>query len=113
MESTRQKKVSRLLEKELGNIFQKKGREYNGKMISVTKVRITPDLGLAKVYLSVFPPQKTGEESVMELIKTQSSHIRYEVGKLVGKQLRIVPELSFFIDDSLDYINNIEDLLKK
>jgi len=113
MESTRQKKVSRLLQKELGNFFQKKGREYEGKMISVTQVRISPDLGVAKVYLSIFPSQKEGEDSVVEIIKGQAQQIRYEIGQLVGKQLRIVPELAFFIDDSLDYINNIEDLLKK
>lgn len=113
MESTRQKKVSRLLQKELGSIFQKKGREYAGKMISVTKVRISPDLGVARVYLSIFPSQKEGEDSLLDLIKSQSGQYRYELGQLVGKQLRVVPELAFFIDDSLDYINNIEDLLKK
>lgn len=113
MESTRQKKVSRLLEKELGSIFQKKGRDYDGKMISVTKVRISPDLGVARVYLSIFPSQKEGEDNLLDLIKNQSTQYRYELGQLVGKQLRVVPELAFFIDDSLDYINNIEDLLKK
>ena len=113
MESTRQKKVSRLLQKELGIIFQKKGREFGNKMISVTTVRISPDLGVAKVYLSIFPTQKEGEENTIDLVKNHSSQIRNELGKLVRNQLRVVPELAYFIDDSLDYIDNIEDLLKK
>ncbi len=113
MESNRQKKVSRLLQKELGIIFQQKGRDFGGKMISVTTVRISPDLGVAKVYLSIFPPDKKDNEITMDLIKSHSSKIRNELGQKIKHQLRIVPELAYFEDDSLDYIDNIENLLKK
>jgi ribosome-binding factor A len=78
-------------------------------MISVTTVRISPDLGLAKVYLSIFPSDKS--EETLELVKMSSKNIRRILGKRVGKQLRIVPELAFFIDDSLDYIENLDNLL--
>jgi len=112
MESTRQKKVARLLQKELGDIFQKKGNEFDGKMITVTVIRMSPDLSIAKVYLSIFPSEKQ-EETTLESIQAKTSQIRYELAKLVKNQLRVVPELNFFIDDSLDYIDNIEELLKK
>ena len=111
METTRQKKVSRLLQKELGDIFQKKGNEFNGKMITVTIVRISTDLSIARVYLSIFPVKK--DDDTIEKIKQKTSQIRNELGQKVRKQLRIVPELNFYIDDSLDYIDNIEELLKK
>lgn len=110
METTRQSKVSRLLQKDLGVIFQQEARNlFKGKMISVTTVRISPDLGLAKVYLSIFPSEQT--EDTLVLIKMQTKNIRRILGNRVGKQLRIVPELAFFVDDSLDYIENIDNLL--
>ena len=110
MESTRQKKISRLLQKELGSIFQKKTAEFGGKIITVTTVRISPDLSIAKVYLSIYPRKKEGDETLNN-IRYQTSRIRNELGKAVRKQLRIIPELNFFEDDSLDYINNIDNLL--
>ena len=113
MESNRQKKVSRLLQKELGIILQQKGRELGGKMISVTTVRISPDLGIAKVYLSIFPPDKKDEENTLDLVINYTSRIRNELGQKVKNQLRVVPELTFFEDDSLNYIDNIDKLLKK
>nr|WP_320117941.1 30S ribosome-binding factor RbfA [uncultured Marinifilum sp.] len=110
MESTRQSKVSRLLQKDLGEIFQVESRNlFGGMMISVTTVRISPDLGLAKVYLSIFPSDKS--EETLQVIKMSSKNIRRILGRRVGKQLRIVPELAFFIDDSLDYIENLDNLL--
>jgi ribosome-binding factor A len=111
MDSTRQKKISRLLQKELGGIFQRKTNEFGGKMITVTTVRISPDLSIAKIYLSIFPKKKEGDETMSD-IKFHTSQIRNELGRIVGKQLRIVPELHFFEDDSLDYIDNIDNLLK-
>jgi ribosome-binding factor A len=111
MESTRQKKVSRLIQKEMADIFLKKGSELaHGKMISVTKVRISPDLSFAKVYLSIYP--SAGQDLILNEIHGQSSKLRFEMGQKVRRQLRIVPEIAFFIDDSLDYIENIERLLK-
>lgn len=111
MESTRQSKISRLIQKELAEIFQKASRElFQGKMISVTTVRVTSDLSLARVYLSIFPSEK-GSEMLSE-IKQISPKIRFELGKKTGKQLRVIPALEFFIDDSLDYIDHIDSLLK-
>ncbi len=111
MESTRQKKVSRLIQKEMADIFLRKGSELaHGKMISVTKVRISPDLSFARVYLSIFP--SAGQDAIMSEIHDQSAKLRFEMGQKVRRQLRIVPEIAFFIDDSLDYIENIERLLK-
>lgn len=80
-------------------------------MISVTVVRITSDLGLAKVYLSIFPSDKSNE--TIALVQKQGKSIRYELGSKVGKQLRIIPELKFYIDDSLDYAERIDDLLSQ
>ena len=79
-------------------------------MISVTRVRISPDLSVARIYISIFPSD--GQEDIMKGIQDHSPKIRYEIGRKVGKQLRIVPEISFFIDDSLDYIDNIDRILK-
>lgn len=112
MESTRQSKVSRLIQRELADIFQKESRNlFFGKMISVTVVRVTPDLGMAKAYLSIFPSD--GITEVLKQIRISNPRIRGILGKRVGKQLRVVPELEFYIDDSLDYIDNIDNLLKK
>jgi ribosome-binding factor A len=111
MESTRQKKVSRLIQKEVAEYFLKKGNELaQGKMISITRVRVSPDLSFAKIYISVFP--SAGHDDVLKTIHDNSNKIRYEMGQKVRKQLRIVPEIAFFIDDSLDYIDKIDKLLK-
>jgi ribosome-binding factor A len=110
METTRQKKVSRLLQKELGQIIQHRSAELGGKLITVTTVRISPDLSVAKIYLSIFPPKETAV--TLAAVKEIIPQIRHELGNLVRHQLRIVPELAFFIDDSLDYIEKIENLLK-
>ena len=111
METTRQKKVSRLLQKELAVIFLKAGNEMApGKLVSITKVRITPDLSLARVYLSIFP--SAGQDKIMKTILAQTSKIRYEMGQKIRSQLRIIPEIAFYIDDSYDYIDNIDKLLK-
>ncbi len=112
MESTRQSKISRLLQKDLSEIFQMESRNlFQGQLISVTRVRISPDLGLAKVYLSIFPSNHA--ETVLEMVKVQTKNIRRLLGNRVGKQLRVVPALTFFIDDSLDYIANIDSILNK
>ena len=111
MESTRQKKVSRLIQKELADIFLKKGNELaHGKLVSITKVRISPDLSFGKVYISIFPA--TNQDDVMNVIQEHTARIRFELGQKVRSQLRIVPEIAFHIDDSLDYIDNIDKLLK-
>jgi ribosome-binding factor A len=111
MESTRQKKISRLIQKEMAGIFLKKqGEIAPGKMVSITKVRISPDLSFAKIYVSIFP--SNSNDQVLKSIQEHSSKIRYEMGQKTRSQLRIVPEIAFYIDDSLDYIDNIDRLLK-
>jgi ribosome-binding factor A len=111
MESTRQKKVSRLIQKELADIFLKKGNEFaHGKLVSITRVRVSPDLSFTKVYISIFPA--TNQEDILHSIQGHSSRIRFDLGQKVRSQLRIVPEIAFHIDDSLDYIDKIDKLLK-
>ena len=111
MQETRQNKISRLLQKELSLIFQQQTRATHGVMISVTRTKISPDLSICTAYLSVFPSEK-GEE-ILANINANSKQIRYELGTRVRNQMRIIPELRFFIDDSLDYIEHIDELLKK
>ena len=110
MTTTRQNKVSRLLQKELGAYLQKTGAELTGgKMVTVTVVRISPDLGVARVYLSIFPGD--GAEEALESISKKAGLFRSEMGKRLRNQLRHIPEFAFFLDDSLDYIDRIDNLL--
>ncbi len=109
MESNRQQKINRLIQKELSEIFLMETKKMHGVLISVTNVRVSPDLSMARAYLSIFPSEK-GEE-ILTNINDNVKSVRYELGKRVGKQLRIIPELMFHIDDSLDYIENIDKLL--
>lgn len=112
MESLRQQKVNKLLAKELAEIFRSEARSlFGGGFITVTTVRVSPDLSSAKVYLSIMAAKNKG--AIFNLVESQSKVIRKQLGTIVGKQLRIVPELMFFIDDSLDYAMKIEELLKK
>ena len=111
METTRQNKISRLLQKELSDIFLAETRKTHGIIISVSVVRVSPDLSTAKAYLSIFPPEKSAE--MIENINANTKTIRYELSRRVPYQLRKTPELSFCLDDSLDYIENIDSLLKK
>ncbi len=111
MQETRQNRISRLLQKELAEIFQSQTRSMHGVLVSVTRVRISPDLSICTAYLSIFPSNR-GEE-LLKNITTNEKSIRYELGRRVHNQLRIIPELRFFIDDSLDYIEHIDELLKK
>ena len=111
MQETRQNKIARLLQKELSVIFQEQTRGMHGVMVSVTRVRVSPDLSVCTAHLSIFPSER-GEE-IMANINKNDKQIRYELGTRVRHQLRIIPELRFFIDDSLDYIDHIDELLKK
>ncbi len=109
MESTRQAKISRLLQKELSEIFRRQTAKTHGVIVTVSAVRVTPDLSLAKVYLSVFPSEKSAE--MLASIKASEKTVRYELAQIVRFQLRKVPELHFYLDDSLDYLENIDKLL--
>lgn len=111
MDSVRQNKVNSLLQKELALIFQHEGRSLlPGGLITVSAVRVSPDLGVAKVFLSLFPVKD--KKTVIDLIKTQAHRFRGQLGMRIGKQMRIVPELLFYIDDSLDRAEEIGKLLK-
>ncbi len=112
MDSTRQKKIGRLVQKEMSEIFRKDVNDIlMGTMVSVTVARVTSDMSIAKIYLSIFP--KTNKSEVFSNITRSASRLRFLLGKRTGKQLRIIPELQFFIDDSLDYIDHIDELLKE
>lgn len=111
MESTRQKKIARLLERDFGEIFQRLGKDhFPGALLSVTKVRVTPDLGIARVYVSMFPVKD--KDQLLVWVRDNSAHIRNDLAQRVRHQLRIVPELEFYVDDSLDYQENIDRLLR-
>lgn len=113
MASTRQQKVGRLIQKELGDIFQKESVNLcSGAMVTVTRVEMSPDLGYAKSGLSIFAPGHD-VQAIFKLINTNNKQVRNLLGRRTKKQLRIIPELQFFLDDSLDYIENIDNLLNK
>ena len=110
--STRQLKVARELQRYLAEIIRSKGMAtFGGAMVTVSEVRISPDLSTAKVFVSIFPSEKADE--VMGILNENMRVIRGELGHKVASQLRIVPELTFLLDTSLDYAQHIEELLKK
>jgi ribosome-binding factor A len=110
MESKRQQRIAKLLQKDLGEIIQMELRHVtHGALVTVTKVHITPDLAMAKVYLSLFATKD--KENLLKEIVNHAGEIRGKLGNRIRHQLRAVPELHFYEDDSLDYIENIETLL--
>ena len=112
METKRQEKIARLIQKEMGMLFQKELSELGaGGMITVTKAKITSDLGLAKIYLSLLAVDDN--QAVIDNINKNVVQIRYAFGKKIKSQLRIVPHLKFYEDDSMDYYENIDRLLKE
>ena len=110
METTRQQKIARLLQKELSEIFRVQTAKMGGMLVSVSAVRVSPDLSIARAYLSIFPSERANE--IIESINHSARSVRYELAQRVRYQLRKTPELTFFIDDSLDYIEHIDSLLK-
>ena len=111
METTRQNKIARLIQKELSEIFLLQTKSMPGVLVSVSIVRISPDMSYARVYLSVFPSDRS--EEIVKNINANMKSTRFELGNRVRHQLRIIPELKFFVDDSLDYAEKIDELLKK
>lgn len=109
MEGKRQAKIARLIQKELSEIFRRQTAAMGNVLVSVSAVRVSPDLSIAKAYLSIFPPAKSNE--ILENIRRQSKTVRYELAQAVRETLRKCPDLSFFLDDSLDYVENIDRLL--
>lgn len=125
MESTRQNKISRLIQQDLGDIFLREMKPVLGNsLITITGVRITPDLSIARVHVSIMPigeiPATSSEpakpatkQAIIDTILTHAADIRRRLGNREGKQLRIIPQIEYFLDDSLDYVENIERLLKQ
>jgi len=110
MESTRLDKVSKLLQRDLGEILQREAQgTLRGKLISVTEVRLTPNLEIAKVFLSVFPSEHGA--TVVKEIQDNTAHFRNLLGQRIRHQLRIVPELQFILDESMDKLERIDELL--
>ena len=110
MDSTRQLKYAKLIQKEIGDLFLKEGKNFYGNsFLTVTGVRVTPDLSIARVFISAF--DEKGEE-VLQKLNTHKREIRHKLGERIRNQARIVPELEFFIDDSLDYAEKIDQLMK-
>lgn len=110
--STRQLKVAGQIQRDMAEIIREKGMPFfGGALVSVSGVKISPDLSVAKVYVSVFPSDKA--DAVMKTLEENSGRLRGELGTRVARQLRIVPEIGFLLDSSLDYVEHIEELLKK
>ncbi len=109
MEGKRQAKIARLIQKELSEIFRRQTAAMGNVLVSVSTVRVSPDLSIAKVYLSIFPPAKGND--ILENIRKQSKTVRYELAAAVRETLRKCPDLQFFLDDSLDYVENIDRIL--
>lgn len=111
MDNKRLAKIERLIQKELSEIFRRQTAMRGGLMVTVSGVRVTPDLSIAKAYLSIFPSGKAAE--VLENIKKQTKNVRYELAQAVKSTLRKCPDLQFYLDDSLDYVDHIDAILKK
>lgn len=111
-ESTRQLRVARQIQRDLAEIIRMRGMAaFDGAMVTVSEVRISPDLSVAKVFISIFPSEK--KNSVLTIVQNNNKSIRGELGRRVSKQFRIVPELVFLLDESLDYVEHIDELLKQ
>ena len=109
MESTRQHKIARLIQKDMSDILLRYARTLHGTLISVSEVRVSPDLSIAHIYLSVFPQDKVQE--TMSLIEEHTHRFRGELGTLERHQLRIIPEIVFHLDDTIDRMERIDELL--
>ena len=110
MESTRQHKIARLIQKDMGDILLSYARTLHGTLISVSEVRVSPDLSIAHIYLSIFPQDKVTQ--TMSLIEENAHRFRGELGNLERHQLRIIPEIIFHLDDTIDRMERIDELLK-
>ena len=123
METTRQNKIARLIQQDMGTIFLKEMKPKLGNsLITVTEVRITPDLSIARIYVSNLPlgtmpdtnpAVAASKETVMAAINANNADLRRRLGMLEGKQLRIIPELEFYLDETLDKLENVNRLLKQ
>lgn len=107
METTRQQKIARQIQKDIADIFQKEGAEIvRGTLVTVTAVRVSPDFSYAKIYVSVFPFDRN--ETIMKALEQNNWFIRRALGQRIRNQLKVIPEIQFFLDDSLEYIEQID-----
>lgn len=114
MESKRQQKFAKVIQQELSDLFQREGNEwFPGSMVTITTVRSTPDLALARVHLSIMNPSGTSAETTLHAIKVQTREIRFKLGKSMRNQVRVIPNLEFFIDDSMAYVARMDELFDK
>ena len=111
METTRQQKVARLLQKELADILQVEARNIAAGLITVTAVDISKDFSFARIYLSIFGV--SDKQLILNELNNHKKELRFKLGKRIKHQLRIVPEINFLLDETLDYIENIDNLLKQ
>lgn len=112
MDSTRQQKIARQLQRDIAEILQKElADDIRGSLVTVTTVRVSPDLAYAKIYISIFPFERNAQ--LLDAIREKGWLVRKLLGQRIRNQLKIVPELEFFLDDSLEYIENIDNLLSK
>src|SRR4249919_1046135 len=111
MDSTRQNKFAQLIQKEVAELFQKEGSTFYGNsFVTVTKAKVTPDLAIARIYLSIFKDKDP--QALIKHITEQRFHIRKKLGNKIKNQARIIPELEFYLDDSLDYAEKIHNIMK-
>lgn len=111
MESTRQQKIERLIQKDLSDILLRYARATRGTLISVSEVRISPDLSIAHVYLSIFPQDKVA--NTIQQVQEDTGKLRGELGRMERHQLRVIPELHFHLDETIDKMERIDELLKQ
>jgi ribosome-binding factor A len=112
MESKRQQKFAGLLQEELAAIFQREGAAYlPNTLVTITKVRVSPDLGVAKIYLSFF--NTTNTSLSLATVNSHSSEIRYKLGSRIRHQARVIPTLSFFVDDTNEYVAHMDKIFDK
>ena len=111
MESTRQHKIARLIQKDISDILLRYARTLHSTLISVSEVRVSPDLTMAHIYLSIFPQDKV--QSTMQLIEENTHKFRGELGALERHQLRVIPEIKFHLDETIDRMERIDELLGK
>jgi len=114
MESNRLQKVSRLIQKDMGEILRLESKSlFGGSMLTVTKVSVSADLSFARIFVSIFPIGQISKEEILNLLKQHKKYLRNALATQIRHQLRVIPDLAFFLDDSLDYADNIEQLLRQ
>lgn len=113
MDETRLQKVARLIQRDMSEILQQEATAlFEGAMITVTKTRVSADLSVARLYVSIFAIKGKTSGDIFKLMEEKKTFLRMKLAQRVKNQLRVIPEISFFLDDSLDYLENIDNLLK-